>query len=459
LKFLVLGILGILMSVAIVLLPYPMNIGVPVGAFCLATSILQPVWIVVLLLATSTLRVLWLAGGIAPQELIYSVTFLWLLGLSLLRNILRDPGTPQPGWNTPIVLPIVCMGMVGIFGAAIGILRGHSFSHWASDLNFILFFWLYFVVTASMKTQKDILRAYWPLLWITAVVVAWGFVERLMAGDVFSGIFPGFPRAMAFSSSFFVISLCLFLFAEPGSTRRRGFFFVSLFFGLHQFLSFVRVAWISQIGTIGFILISVPSEIRQRFMKWVGSFFIIVSLVCMASWIWPSQNLFVKMPTLGINRFMSIFIDVTGAGETMRTRYAEWSAAFRTYAESPFLGTGLGTEIEYIRHDYERKPLTRERYIHSSYIYYLVNTGPLGLMVFLWFCMSASRYGMQVYRKIPIAEQKGLALGLTAAFVFQLFSSIAGNELNNPARTIWTGFFLGALAVLDQSIQDKGLEG
>ena len=83
----------------------------------------------------------------------------------------------------------------------------------------------------------------------------------------------------------------------------------------------------------------------------------------------------------------------------------------------------------------------------------------LCVLVFLWFCGCGVTYGLKVYRSLPDSELKGLALGMTASFVFQIFSSIAGNELNNPSRTIWTGFFLGALAVIaHQPKQEEGSE-
>lgn len=264
---------------------------------------------------------------------------------------------------------------------------------------------------------------------------------------------------MAFSSTFFILCICLFLFSDPGRLRRKGLFLASCFFGLHQFLSFVRVTWISQIGTIGFILLVLPSPTKRRLLRWMGGIFVITSLVFTLSWILPTDNLVVKMPTYLMNRFLSIFTDVTGTGATIQTRYAEWKAALTQSAEHPWTGNGLGTQIQFIRYDFASHPLTTERYIHSSYIYYLLNTGPLGLAIFLWFILRAVKYGIRVYRGIAHADLKGLALGMTASLVFQIFSSIAGNELNNPSRTIWTGFFLGALAVIDREAKRREASG
>ncbi|MFH1857517.1 MAG: O-antigen ligase family protein [Candidatus Omnitrophota bacterium] len=452
----VIALLGLLIGFGLVYLPAKAAFAIPLVMLFLVLGLLFPFILVIFLLGLTPFRILWLAGGISPQELFYSVTFLGFLGFSVLRKFLRKTDPSYPTWNTPVALPIFCMGLLGLWGAAVAVLRGHAFAYWASDLNFILFFWLYFVVAVNFKGPGEIYRVFWPTLWITAGVVVWGFIRRLQAGGLFAGITPGFPRAMAFSSSFFILCLCLFLFSEPGRLRRRGFFWLTVFFGAHQFLSFVRVAWVSQLGTAGFLLLALPLSEKQRYLRWIGVFLVLTAIVVIVAWMLPTDNLLVKAPIHLTNRVMSVFTDTTGSGATMRTRYSEWGAALRKYAEHPFLGNGLGTEIRFVRYDFAKMPVTTERYIHSSYIYYLLNTGPLGLLVFIWFCLSAFRYGLEVYRKLPVSELKGLALGFSAAFVFQIFSSIAGNELNNPSRTIWTGFFLGALTVIDQWARRQG---
>jgi len=450
-----LALVGVAIGCGLVLLPFPTNGVILFALVLLILTFLYPFAVILFLLGITPFRILWLEGGIAPLEFLYSMTFLWLLGFSFLRILLRHGETPYRSGERSIVLPLVFMALVGIWGACIAIFRGHPFAHWASDLNFILFFWLYFAVSVSFTECRDIYRVLWPALWITAGVVVWGVIERLMESALFTGFTPGFPRGMAFSSSFFILSLCLFLFSEKGSLKRRGLFWASSFFGLHQFLSFVRVAWISQIGTAGFLLMVLPASEKRRFLRWTGVVFVVVSLLFSLSWMLPMENRFVKMPVYLMDRFMSIFTDTTGTGATMRTRYSEWEAALKQYLQHPFLGNGLGTQIQYVRYDYASLPLDTERYIHSSYIYYLLNTGPAGLLLFLWFCLCSVRYGLGVYQKLPVSELKGLALGMTACLVFQIFSSIAGNELSNPSRTIWTGFFLGSLAVIEREIRRK----
>lgn len=451
-----LALIGLVIGGSLVFLPFPTNGVVIFALFVLFLSVVSPVGVILFLLGMTPFRILWLGGGIAPLELLYSLTFLWLLGFSFLKEFLQNPAHRSAVWEMPLSLPIVSMGLVGFWGTVVAIFRGHPFSHWTSDLNFILFFWLYFVMAIHFHGKKEIYKILWPTLWITAGVIVWGVVFRIRTDGIVKGITPGFPRAMAFGSTFFILSLCLFLFSERGSLRRKGFFLLSLFFGLHQFLSFVRVAWIAQIGTVGFLLRVLPISERQRLFKWTGGAFIVLSLVFIFSWITPTENVFLKMPVYLTDRFLSIFTDTAGTGPTMQTRYSEWNAALQKYREHPLTGNGLGTSIQFTRYDYASHPRTTERYIHSSYLYYLLNTGPFGLLVFLWLCWRAVQFGMTLYQKLPMSEEKGLCLGLTASWVFQIFSSIAGNELNNPARTIWAGFFLGALAVLWQ--QDEAVD-
>jgi len=449
-RLFLLALLGLLIGCTLTWWDFPLNLALPIFFFVLIMSIRFPAQLVVVLLGVSTMRILWLAGGIAPQELVYSFAFLFLLGISFIREFVRVKEELRPAWATPVALPIFCLGLVGIGATGVAILRGHLFAHWASDLNFILFFWLYFVVCFRFGGVRDIYRILWPTFWITIGVIVWALGKRLITQTLFVGLLPRFSRGAGFSSTLFLLSVCLFLFAEKGSLKRVGFFVASCFFGIHQFLSFVRTLWVAQIGTFGFLLLFLPFMVKRRFVRWTGILFLLASLLLSFSWVAPTDDLLVKMPTFIMNRFLSIFTDVTGAGPSMRTRYAEWEAALKKFMEHPLTGNGLGTQIQFIRYDYARLPLTTERYIHSSFIYYLLNTGPLGLAVFLWFCFCAVSYGIGVYRRAPTGELKGLALGMTSSLFFQILNSIASSELNHPARTIWTGFFLGALAVIDR---------
>ena len=448
--FFLLALFGIAVGMSLVLLPFPANCAVPYALILLVLSVVRP-WVVILfLLGMTPLRILWLAGGISPVELLYSLSFLWLLGISILRQFFRKPVAAPAAWRTPVVGVVWGMMGVGVWGALVGILRGHPFSHWTSDLNFILFFGLYFVVTVNVKDSRDLWKVLWLSMWVTAGVILWGIYRRISEGTVFYGIAPGFPRGMAFGSTFFILFTCLLLFSKGGSLKRTGLFFLTLFFGLHQILSFVRAIWIAQIAAVGFILMVLPFSEKHRLLRGLGAVCVLLSLLLSLFSVLPTENQVVKMSIHVMHRFLSIFIDVGGRGATMQTRYSEWTAALRKFSEHPLIGNGLGTEIQFIRYDYASLPLTTERYIHSSYIYYLLNTGPLGLLIFLWFCICCVTYGLRVYRALSDPELKGLSLGMTASVVFQIFASIAGSELSNPARTIWTGFFLGALAVIDR---------
>ncbi len=441
-----LGLLGLLIGGGCAFLPFPVNLSVPFSLLTVLLMVKAPWCLIFFLLGITPFRILWGAGGIAPQELAYSLTFLFFLAFSFFQRFIRSQGR-EMDWDPEIALPIGGMGLIGLFSTVVALFRGHPFAHWASDLNFILFFWFYFVVSASLRSLRELRRVLWMAGGTTAGVVLWGVYKRISERQLFAGITPGFAHGMAFSSSFFTISLCLFLFSEGRSLRKKRLFLATLFFGLHQLLSFVRVNWVSHLGAVGFIFLLAPSEKRGRLLRWIGSFLLIGAILVSVSLVLPSESSVIKMPTHWFDRLLSIFRDVSGSGLTVQTRYSEWGAALKTYAEHPFFGNGLGTEIQFIRYDFEKHPLTTERYIHSSFIYYLLNTGPFGLLVFLWFCIRSVRYGIRVVGEAP-PSLRGLALAFTASFVFQIFSSIAGNELNNPARTIWTGFFLGALTCI-----------
>lgn len=110
-----LGLVGIGVGLSLALAPFPWNLAIPFGALAAILSLLFPLGIVAALLALSTTRILWRGGGIAPEELLYSMTFLWLLGTTWLRTMGKGEKDGEV-FHSRITLPLLCMGLLGLWG-------------------------------------------------------------------------------------------------------------------------------------------------------------------------------------------------------------------------------------------------------------------------------------------------------------------------------------------------------
>ncbi|MBI4336087.1 MAG: hypothetical protein HY589_05475, partial [Candidatus Omnitrophica bacterium] len=74
----------------------------------------------------------------------------------------------------------------------------------------------------------------------------------------------------------------------------------------------------------------------------------------------------------------------------------------------------------------------------------------LGVISFLWFCLAFIKYGLATYRSLEKGADKGLCLGIVSGFSSLMVLSLAGPFLTSPALTMWLGFFMGALMIIDR---------
>ncbi|MCM8782284.1 MAG: O-antigen ligase family protein, partial [Candidatus Omnitrophica bacterium] len=248
----------------------------------------------------------------------------------------------------------------------------------------------------------------------------------------------------------FVISVSLATILPKG--RRKSLFMVlSLFFGITEIVSFARSLWIAAIFGLAFLFFVLSGKQKLNFLKLATTAVLLVSLYIAIAMSLPSKNLLYKSLYSVGKRYLSIFI--TEGEPTMMTRDVEIKEALRKAFMHPFLGNGLGTEITYFRYDrwFGVSTWTTPRYIHNAYVYLFLNMGILGVITFLCFCISLIRYGLKLHSTLEDEMDKAVTLGITCAFISLMVASLAGPLLTSPGVTVWLGFFIGALFVIDRS--------
>lgn len=122
----------------------------------------------------------------------------------------------------------------------------------------------------------------------------------------------------------------------------------------------------------GFVAVSVSLIYLLAHLRHRARNFILVGLLVLPPLIW--------LPTSPLQRFLHP-VNESGVN-TEETRILAWKAGLRMYESHPFFGVGLGN-FKPLMPLYADPGLTWESMAHNTYIEYLAEMGPAGLLLFL----------------------------------------------------------------------------
>jgi len=175
---------------------------------------------------------------------------------------------------------------------------------------------------------------------------------------------------------------------------------LSLLIIVNLFFTYSRGGWISFLAVYLFLtLISIDRKKKILLI----SFMIIFILGI------------ISIPSLR-ERFLFIIKKGGDAG-----RFEIWKVAILMFKNSPFLGKGIGTFMEYL----PKYSNLGSQYTHNCYLQILAETGLLGLISFLWFLQEII---MGCYKKL-IKNSDFLLLGIFLGFLAFLIHSFFDTQL------------------------------
>lgn len=124
-------------------------------------------------------------------------------------------------------------------------------------------------------------------------------------------------------------------------------------------------------------------------------------------------------------------------------RHALWDAGWRMYLEKPWLGWGLG--MYHNLYPQYRPPLLQElgMYAHNDYLQFLLELGPIGLLLSLAFVISVLHSGLKLYLINGESTEKLQHLGLLAGCVALLSHSLVTFNLYQASLLMILGLYLG----------------
>jgi O-antigen ligase len=120
-----------------------------------------------------------------------------------------------------------------------------------------------------------------------------------------------------------------------------------------------------------------------------------------------------------------------------RTAYA-WPASIKAFEQKPIMGWGLGNDFIALSKAAKLKATS-----HNDYLLVLVETGIIGLLLYLWLLWSFYRRTRQGIRYAVDESSRALCVSALAIFVAYLVGSIGEHLLQTPGATGYVITVLG----------------
>lgn len=465
-SIIILILVGLFLGLAISGIPTYIMLSILGGIFIVFLAFFRPLIIIAVLLVIVPFNMLWMGSGITPLEIAYGSTYVVLVIFWILKKVLKgifssaDKSASGGKDRTeslasPITLPLVTFLCVSILSCAIGIIRGHSFPQWGSDLNAIMYYSLCFIMLSVVKNKKELYKLFSLLLCSTVLgLLKSTFYPNLgnsymwIKSDVLESV--KLRAVNMIGVGIFIISVAIYAGLARG--RKKDFYAaLSIFFGAMLIYSFVRSVWIAAVSSLSFLFFMPLEKRKYNVIKLSLISIFLFSIYLSIAMSLPSHNTLFRWVYALEKRYESIF--VAKDEPSITTRGSEWKEATKRSLQHPFFGNGLGTQITFFTYDKwsYANPWKTTRYIHNAYIFLFLNMGLLGLISFLWLCKSFIKYGMTLYRSLEDEMDKSFSIGVTAAFICWMIVSLAEPILVSPILTMFVGFFMGALIILDKS--------
>lgn len=263
-------------------------------------------------------------------------------------------------------------------------------------------------------------------------------------------------RALAFPTLFYtmvflsVLGLLIhYPGAQGGEHNRRVAVVVMMVSLAANIVTLHRSIWVCTVGSLIVASVLVRRPDRATMMRWmavtvmsIGVFVLILNLFLPSSF--DLQGLLSK-------RVDSIFEDPSVPGQSYYTRLAGARTELAAWRDgNPLLGRGLG----FWEYD-EYRAIGGAAPRHNSYLFYLVNTGLIGLLVFIWVLVFFFRRSLALYRLdcSPVANWVAWTALMTTVYFSMI--AMASFPFHNERATPVLGLLFGLVSVCERTAEPQ----
>ncbi len=285
---------------------------------------------------------------------------------------------------------------------------------------------LLFIVPYVLKKSEDIVLFARILVISSLFIAVYGILEHLgidfIKWNITKSALSTFGRRnFAAEYLVFILPWAFFAFLASKKYMKWLFLLIIIFLLVHLFLTFTRTAWIAFVLsflTMIFLLFKAHIN-RWTFLKYIS---IIIFIV------------------LAGNCWATVFQFEPG---TVKSRFLIWKTCLSMIKSNPLFGCGVGNfEVGYYAFaagnpDVFLSLTQRITHAHNEFLEIWVETGIIGLSLFLFFIFAIFRMAFDIMRIKEKSFEKSIAI--------VAFSSIIGLGINCfasfPLQTISSSFF------------------
>jgi len=123
-----------------------------------------------------------------------------------------------------------------------------------------------------------------------------------------------------------------------------------------------------------------------------------------------------------------------------------WNSGIQMYLEQPFLGRGLNMFHWLFPQFRHINAPDIGQFAHNDYLQFLIELGPIGLLLFIGFIISFLASSYLLYIKTPNYNQKLHTLGLITACIAVFTHSFFTFNFYQPAPLLLMGLYMGIIA-------------
>jgi hypothetical protein len=419
----------------------------PVYALALVPAIIaayliarRPEWGILLLVA--------ITGGLVNyDELPYfslgpisfhitDVLLIYLLMLAAARILLWRN---YPYVSTRLDVPLVLFYSMVVISLITAIAQFHLPPNTAIREFRIVTYWLgFFAVTQLIRSQQQLNTLFKGLVVLAVIMTVMVTLQMIVpslplvrvssetlvtAGREFSGVSRVWISGERLIYAILIVAVCLALLA-PTSRQRRLYGIVAAILFVWLFFSYQRNYWFTTalaLLALGFV---VKWQERWRALRWA-----LVAAIGVVLILSIPNNPLIPWGEAALDRVFSVQASTLEHDTSAILRETEIAYASQKVAEYPLFGVGIGNDYRpWIRRfDFFPGAVTDRGlvwYCHNAYMWIWVKMGTPALLFFLWLCLRFVYRGLRLWRRIPDAKWRAVALGFTLAFIGQMISNL-----------------------------------
>ena len=207
------------------------------------------------------------------------------------------------------------------------------------------------------------------------------------------------------------LPLALIAFNVMNWKKKLGLLALSLLLAICLLLTFARGAWLGFL--VGFLFLLV-------FVGWKR---LVASLVILALLVSLTVLLAPPMIKGQLSSFAKLGSDVSSID-----RLLIWRTGWKMFLDRPVFGHGLNTFMS-VFEKYRPPEYKEVVYAHNCFLQIAAETGIVGLLVFLWFCVSISIRAFSNFFGASDRFLKAAAIGAAACIITTLTNSLVDTNL------------------------------